>query len=68
MQVKINKHLFIDLLDKWKEQNPSCVHPTTEFLDSMGLHYNRLIFLSGEYLCTVVDEKKYLVAKIKYGI
>lgn len=70
MEITISKHLFNDLLDKWKEQNPSSVHTTTDLLESMGLFYKRLIFLYGDvlYLCKVTDEKKYLVAKIKHGI
>lgn len=55
------------MLGKWMLDNPNDKHPMTSFFDNIGLSYMRLD-KRGDYRCWIVDSKKYMITKIKYGI
>lgn len=67
MQVIIDKLLFLKILDEWHQNNLHEIHPLTKFFDIVGLRYIKLQ-KQNFWICEVMDQQKYMVAKIKYGI
>jgi hypothetical protein len=53
-------------LNEWREKNPTVMHPMTQFLDEIGLHYLKLS-KNNSYRLRVVDKQKWFIAKIKYA-
>lgn len=58
---------YKNVLTKWKEQNPNSKLPVTEMLDEFGIIINRLTNGGHTVSLIVEDEKKLLLAKIKYN-
>ena len=67
MEVLLDREKATTLELQWVKENPTSIHPTSNFLDSIGLQY-RKTYRIHSWTCEVVDEKKYMLAKIKYGI
>jgi hypothetical protein len=67
MEVIVSRKKFQEAISKWILDNPKDKHPMTNLLDNMGLSYLKLD-THGEYRCFVADSKKYMIARIKYGI
>lgn len=67
MRVNVDKWFLMDIYNKWHENNKEQIHPLTTFLDTVGLRYVKM-FRNEYWACDVIDEQKYMIAKIKYGI
>lgn len=67
MQVNIDKNLFLELYNEWRKNNSSELHPLTKFFDITGLEYIKRQNKT-YWVCEVLNQKKYMLAKIKYGI
>jgi hypothetical protein len=65
--VILNKLDIVNAQNHWIDNNPNCKYPTTEFYESVGLVYRKLLD-SGSLCFIVADQQKYMLAKIKYGI
>jgi hypothetical protein len=67
MEVKVDKKLIEYHWTRWHDKNPTVLHPLTNFLETLGLKYMRL-YRDDAWVCYVIDEQKFMLAKIKYGI
>ena len=67
MLVNLDKKLLTEKYLKWYADNPDTMHPLTLFLETLGLLYVKL-YRNECWTCRVVDEQKFMLAKIKYGI
>ena len=66
-EVVINKIIIDKSVERYKLEHPIVIHPLTYFLEDAGLKYissNR----NGYWRFLVIDDKKYMLARIKYGI
>jgi hypothetical protein len=67
-QIVVDKEKFEQLRRTWASRNPMLghVHATTDMLEDFGLMYFRLTRDMKSIRLRVVDEKKLMMAKIRY--
>jgi hypothetical protein len=67
MEILLEKEKTSALISVWLKENPTTIHPLSNFLDSIGLQFKKT-YRAHSLSCEVIDQKKYMLAKIKYGI